>query len=240
MHCHIFYDVDDGSKTPEMTLRMISQQYEQGVRTIIATPHYNPRAWHREKEDLIARFEDVKKLVAESDYSDMRIFMGSEIFYHKSSTPDLMKSHTIITMAGGRYLLMEFNTFAPYEEIRTAVMEAITAGYIPIVAHVERFDCLIGDIDNVYDLKDFGAYLQTNAETVIGDYGRTAKKFIKKLLKDEMIDFLGTDCHRDTGDRVPNIQDAAVYIRKKCSEGYSNKLLFDNPECILHDEYLDD
>ena len=240
MHCHIFYDVDDGSKSPEMSLKMLEQQYNEGVRTIIATPHYNPKAWHREIEDIRGRFEDMKQLLASSKYSDVRLFLGSEIFYHKSTTPDDIKNNSLITMAGSRYLLMEFNTFAPYDEIRSAVLEAITAGYIPIVAHIERFDTLIDDIDHVYDLKDYGAYLQTNAETVIGDYGRTAKKFVKKLLKEEMIDFLGTDCHRDTGDRVPNIQAAAAYIMKKCSEGYSRKLLFDNPECVLADEYLDD
>jgi Capsular polysaccharide biosynthesis protein len=236
IHCHYMYGVDDGSKSPEMTLSMLDQAYEQGVRGVIMTPHYNPKAWHKSAEELRERFREVRKLVKAKGHADMKLWLGSEIFYHKDKTPSEMLDGNLISMAKSGYLLMEFHTTVEYSYIEAAVTEAQGAGYIPILAHIERFDALRGDLDKVAQIKNAGALIQVNASSVIGDEGFRIKSFVKKLLKNRMIEFVATDTHRDAKWRVPNLGPAADYIYKKCSENYADEIFIHNPRMIIENE----
>ncbi len=238
IHNHILYGLDDGSKSLEMSLNMARTAYENGTRTIIATPHFNPTVWNRNKDDMLARFEEVKKAVT-AEFRDMRMFSGCEVFWHDRLTPRDYEEKRIPTLAGSRYVLFEFMPLAEFSKIRAAVLATVEQGYIPIVAHIERFACLVEKPDRVYELSDHGAYLQVNAESIDGRAGRGIQKFIKKLMKDRMIDFVGTDAHADTGDRTMEMQDAYRWVAKKFGAEYADRIFIENPECIINDIYLD-
>ena len=238
IHNHILYGLDDGSKNLEMSLNMARTAYADGTRTIIATPHYNPGVWHKDKEAILERFEEVKQAV-QSEFPDLRMFSGCEIFYHRSETPGDYANDRIPTLAGGRYVLFEFMPLVEFSKIREAVNVAINNGKIPICAHIERFACLVENPDLVYDLADAGSYLQVNADSITGKTGRKVQKFIKKLMKDRMVDFVGTDAHADTGNRQMKLQDAYRWVEKKIDRAYADKIFCENPECIIRDVYLD-
>ena len=154
IHCHYLYGVDDGSKSPEMTLRMLDDAYNQGVRNVILTPHYNPKAFKMGPRDLKERYEEFRELVKREGHPDMKFWLGSEIFYHKGTTPEEMREGHVISMAKSRYILLEFHTNVEFSYIETAVGEAQGAGYIPILAHIERFDALRGNLEKVSLIKD--------------------------------------------------------------------------------------
>ena len=236
IHCHYLYGVDDGSKSPEMTLRMLDQSYQQGVRNVILTPHYNPKAFKMGIRDIKSRYEEFRELVKREGHPDMKFWLGSEIFYHKGTTPeDMLKGH-VISLAKSRYILIEFQTNVEFSYIESAVSEAQGAGYIPILAHIERFDALRGDLEKVSLIKDEGALIQVNASTIFGSDGFRIKSFAKKLLKNRLVDFVGTDTHRDAKWRVPNLGAAAEYIYKKCSENYADEIFIHNPAMIVRNE----
>lgn len=236
IHCHYLYGVDDGSKSPEMTLRMLDDAYNQGVRNVILTPHYNPKAFKMGIRDLKERYEEFRELVKREGHPDMKFWLGSEIFYHKGTTPEEMREGHVISMAKSRYILLEFHTNVEFSYIETAVGEAQGAGYIPILAHIERFDALRGNLEKVSLIKDEGALIQVNASTIIGEDGFGIKSFAKKLLKNRLIDFVATDAHRDSKWRTPNLGAAAEYIYKKCSESYADEIFIHNPRMIVKDE----
>lgn len=236
IHCHYLYGIDDGSKSPEMTLRMLDMAYEQGVRNVILTPHYNPKAFKHGLRDIKGRYEEFREIVKRDGHPDMKFWLGSEIFYHKGVTPeDFLKKH-VLSMAKSRYILLEFQTNVEFSYIEAAVSEAQGAGYIPILAHIERFDALRGKLDKVSLIKDEGALIQVNAATIAGTDGFMIKSFAKKLLKNRLVDFVGTDAHRDAKWRVPNLGAAAEYIYKKCSESYADDIFIHNPSMIVKDE----
>ena len=239
MHCHVFYQVDDGSRSVEMSKSMLDTAYEEGIRHIIATPHFNPRIWNKDQQDLAERYQIMQQLLTKT-HPDMDIHLGAEIFYRDDETPDLYMSHTAPTMAGSRYVLFEFITDIEFRKMREAIREAVTNGYIPILAHIERFFCLLDNIDRVYEISEAGCYLQTNAGTIIGKSGSVAQKFIFKLMKDEMIDFVGTDAHRDEGNRQMKMQSAYQEVARRFGEDYAVRIFHDNPEHILADKVLDD
>ncbi|MCR4841571.1 MAG: hypothetical protein K5848_08550 [Lachnospiraceae bacterium] len=238
IHNHILYGLDDGAKDLAMSLNMARAAYEDGTRTVIATPHYNPAVWNRGKDDILARFEEVKAAVL-AEFPDMRMYSGCEIFWHDSSTTYEYEKDLIPTLAGSRYVLFEFMPLVDYSKIREAVIATVRSGKIPILAHIERFACLVENPDLVYELSNHGAYFQVNASSVVGGYGRHAQKFIKKLMKDEMIDFIGTDAHADKGGRTMTMQDSYKWVEKKMGTDYADRVFITNPEFIIRDKYLD-
>lgn len=230
IHCHILYGVDDGAKTLEQSDKMLSIAYSQGIRKIILTPHFNKRIWDVDDETVKARYAQLVQLVRDK-YQGMELYLGCEVFYHGNTLEELEKG-VIPTMAGSRYVLVEFDTSVRYEILSHAVMGIIQNDYIPIIAHAERYECLLKDVDRVYELKGFGALIQVNASGVMGDHGRLEKKFIKNLLKKQQVNFIATDAHRDDK-RAPMIKDCASYVTKKYGYDYARKIFSVYPECVV-------
>lgn len=85
---------------------------------------------------------------------------------------------------------------------------------------------------NLETLREIGAYLQVNAESILGEEGFATKRFCKKLMKNNMLDFVGTDCHR-TNKRIPNLGPCAEYMEKKMGREYTERILIHNPQKII-------
>lgn len=142
-----------------------------------------------------------------------------------------------LTMAKTRYALTEFSPSQHFPYIRDAVCELTAQGYLPILAHVERYECLEGRMDRIEELSDRGAYLQANADSILKTVGVFDDKFLKKLLKMEYIDFIGSDSH-DLKSRPPSLSRCADYIQKKFNREYAERILFQNPKRLLEDKEL--
>ena len=107
IHSHILPGVDDGSIDMDMTLKMIGQAYDEGVRYMVATPHYYPGHRNAGKEHIITVFNEVRKEAAKQ-FSDMTIMLGNEIYF-KDEAVELLKKKEIFTLNDSRYILVEFN-----------------------------------------------------------------------------------------------------------------------------------
>ena len=110
-------------------------------------------------------------------------------------------------------------------------------GKQPILAHVERYEKLVGDYDAIEQLIRMGFYIQINAASVLGKSGRKVKKFTQKLLQNGQVDFIGSDAH-GIKHRRPVLSECAAYIRKKWGDDYVNELLVQNPWKMLSGKYL--
>lgn len=110
------------------------------------------------------------------------------------------------TLADTQYILTEYSHSSEYSFIYKMTREAIFAGYIPVIAHVERYECL-RDISRIEDLQELGALIQVNADSVLGIDGRHFKRYTKKLLKAGLVDVIASDSH-GTKERVCNMKNA--------------------------------
>ena len=238
IHNHILFGVDDGSENREMTIEMLKSYHEEGIHTIIATPHYNPAIWPVDREILRERFEEVKQL-SEMVSPDFSLYLGCEVFHHREETLEDLKNDRVLTMADSRYLLIEFPFHATYDRIRRGVTEAILTGHIPILAHVERYDCLLEDEERIHDLRSEGALIQVNAGSVTGMSGSDVKRFTHSLLKYGTVDFVATDAHKSTGRRTPKLRDCAKLIAKKFGSAYATRIFVYNPKCVIEDMEID-
>lgn len=235
IHCHILPGVDDGASDEQEMKEMLLMAYEEGIRSIIATPHYHGGMG---RDDLIRREQALAAAVrtAKEIAPDFHIFPGAELYYSQQAMEE-MKSGGAWTMNGSRYILVEFPVYVEYSYIRQAVQNLQYAGYLPILAHIERYTAL-GVLEHIEDLVGMGAYLQVNASSVIGKDGRKVKKYILQLLKERYIHFIGTDAH-GSKERRPLLKKCAAYISRKTDEAYCNRICRKNAEKIIRREYID-
>lgn len=227
VHCHILYGVDDGSKNLDMSLGMLKMEYESGIRTIILTPHHHKGRMDESVETLKERFEILKK---ENKY-DIDLYLGSELF-SESNLVDELNEGKALTINNTKYVLVEFYPSTPYKEIEAQFRSLLMSGYKPIIAHIERYDCFISDPYLVEDISDLGVKIQVNYSSL---NNFTQKRFIKKLLKYELVDLIGSDAH-DTTSRSPEVKKYIDYIKKKTSDEYFNKITSINALKVIHGE----
>ena len=129
-------------------------------------------------------------------------------------------------------MLVEFSPSDPFEYIHRGIQRIQMKGYIVILAHAERYECLREEFDNVEYLDEMGVLIQVNAGSITGSGGRKLKKFVKALLESEMVFCVGTDAH-DNEKRAPHMKKAAEYVKKKYGEDYARRIFFSNAAEML-------
>lgn len=231
IHTHIAPNVDDGARNDEISLMMLKKEYDSGVRNIILTPHFN------EEKDLTENAEEalnhVRKL-ASSVSKDLKVYPGNEVFY-SSDLKQNLRSGRAVTLAGSKYILLEFHYDIKLEKMYSAVNEALMAGFWPIIAHAERYECLYKK-DAVEHLVNSGGYIQINASSIISADFKTSR-FVKRLIRNGLVSFAATDCH-SMGRRLPNLDKCSKILTKKYGEEACKNLLIRNPEKIINNQRI--
>lgn len=232
IHCHILPGVDDGSGSMEETLQLLKTEYEDGVRSIIFTPHFRRKMFEPDMERVYEAFARTQEEAAKIA-DDLNLYLGCE-FHANSEMAEILKRGERPTMAGSRYVLTEFKESAEYSYIRERIRTLQSSGYRPIIAHAERIECLRKDVTRIEELVDAGVRIQINANSIIGADGFAIKRFCRKLMKLDCIHFVGTDAH-DIRERVPNMGKCAAYLEKKMGEDYARWLLIESPRKIIQE-----
>lgn len=235
IHCHILPGLDDGAKDLEQTKAMCMTAYDEGIRTIVVTPHNY--ASHKSASLEMIR-STVKKLEEHLKEWGLPILLyaGNEIYY-RSGIAEALEQKQILTLADSRYVLVEFDPYVEFSYLRDGVGELARYGYFPILAHVERYDCLYRKKERIQDLRNAGIYFQVNASTCLEKIGSEYKKRIKMLIKKNAVDFIGTDAHSNRS-RAPKISQSAAYLYRKIGKENAEKILFHNPKAVLEDRRI--
>ena len=235
MHCHVLPAVDDGARDMDTSIRILELAYAEGIRGIIATPHYHGGHYETTPEEIRSRLDSLRAIAAEK-FENLQIYAGNEIYYYQSVI-EWLNDGQVLTLAGSHYALLEFSPTVEYRELEHAVRNVSGNGYFPILAHIERYLCLTKHISKVQELIDMGAYTQVNTEALMGEVGFTIKQYVKKLCKYDMIDFIATDTH-SVHRRRPRMKECAEYLTKHYGAEYTERLLYTNPYNVITDEYI--
>lgn len=232
IHCHIVPGVDDGAATMYDAGKILQMEYWNGVSAVIVTPHYRLGMFETPQEEIDRQFRKLSKMVA-SSRSGMKVYLGCEYHSAPSIVADLNAGNRP-TMAGSRYVLVEFSGRHTYTQIRNQIYELTASGYRPIIAHAERYPCLVKDPLLVEELVHAGAQIQLTAVSVMGNAGRSSKKFCKLLIKQDYVSYIATDAH-DITNRKPELGECARYVAKKYGEEYARKIFINNPREIIRE-----
>lgn len=234
MHCHILPNVDDGSRDIEQSVRMLRIAYDDGIRKIIVTPHYHIGRYIVDYDRCEEALALLKKR-AEAEGIGIELYSGAEVWYF-SDAVGLLEENKIHTLAGSRYVLMEFEPGVDYSRIKQCVNECVMNGYIPVIAHVERYLCMLERDEGCEELKRMGARLQINASGIVSREYKSMRKFIKSILKKHLVAFVATDAHSD-GHRRPVLGQAYEYVCKKYGGDYADRIFYENQMKILNDSH---
>ena len=230
IHTHVLPKVDDGAKDWDTCMEMLRRSAEAGVKTVIATPHYLPWKQKYLSEEIEKLCHEAQKKVLDKHGITMDIYCGNEIYYTLDAIQNLREGK-ILTLAGSKYILVEFEPRSSYQVLCRAVKEFRDAGYIPIIAHMERYDCL-RQASKMQELKDMGALLQMNVEALQGGFLSSDCRWAKKCLMAEKVDFLASDMH-GIHRRTPITETELQWVRKKLNTKYQKALLYRNAKKIL-------
>lgn len=211
IHVHILPGVDDGAADWDEARWMLQCAYEQGIRSLIATPHYSRRQDVERLRQLAGRLDDEAKRID----PDFQIYLGQEILYFDSLVERLKEGHAL-TMAGSRHVLVEFMPEVPYKKLYQAVRTVLMAGYYPIIAHVERYRALREE-GQMEELAETGCRMQMNYRSLQGGIFDQNARWCRRQVQAGRIAFLGTDAHhRDH--RTPEIAKSLQWLESHVGE----------------------
>lgn len=215
IHCHILPGVDDGSDSWETSMEMLRIAADEGITDMIATPHFKAgrhNAPPSKVRELSARLQE--KL--DNEGIKINIHTGNEIMYF-SGAIDRLERGEILTMCDSDYVLVEFLPGDDYRHILGALDEFRYMGYLPILAHVERYECMLRDMNYVKELSRRGVKIQINAASYSGALGHKVKKIVSRMLDEGYVDYIGTDAH-DTAKRAPRMIKCLKQLDKRYVE----------------------
>lgn len=224
IHCHILPGIDDGPRTIETSLAMASIAFDDGIDTIIATPHTDGIRVNRESV-----VQAVSKLNQELLLNNIKVHVlpGYEIPYHLVA--ELAERQTL---AESEYVLVEFpHTHLPRGALNT-FYSLLAKGFKPIVAHPERNHDVIMNPQLMENITDSGVYLQITAASITGQLGPDIQRCSHYLLKNDMVHYIATDSHSPTF-REPALTKAFRSVTKLLGKEKSRVLFYDNPKKIL-------
>jgi protein-tyrosine phosphatase len=224
IHTHILPLVDDGSGSVEQSVKMVKDCIKTGVTDIILTPHYR-FDFKPTKQQVEQSFEQLKSALKENGI-EVGLYLGQELFA-SGGYKSVVQSPDFIPLNGKKVVLLEFDLEFKQDIVLT-VAEIMNLGYIPIVAHFERY--YYADINVAYQIKTMGAKIQVNASSIVGSNQKKYKKIIKKLFKFGLVDFVASDVHEFR----ENLMDKAYgFIKIKYGEEIANKLFIENAKKLL-------
>lgn len=235
IHNHSIPYLDDGAKDIDTAVEMLRLAEAEGISEIILTPHYHGGHVENSLDKTARRYEELKQAAVNNNI-DINLHLGNEIYYYPSIC-EWLRNGIVRSMAESDYVLVEFGNSATLRDVNQAINNIASEGYIPVIAHIERYEAFVSKKENIKEAIRMGALVQMNAEAVIGTAGIRAKHIAKWALKNECVHFIGTDSH-SLGHRKPNLQEAAEYIASKYSVDYMEHLLIDNPKCIINNDDL--
>lgn len=232
-HNHLIPGVDDGAKTIEDSIAALNTMREQNILKVVATPHLRA-SLVRQMRGGNRYFEAVEEawtqLVTAGANSGVAVYRGFEILL---DMPSIDATNPLLRLAGSNFILVEFPFLSIPPHSDDALFSIKIQGFDPIVAHPERYRDLQENPAGARDWVRVGAYLQANAGSFIGQYGRAAERTVWTLLELGLLSYVCSDFHA-TG--LCHTEPAYNAIEKRCGPDVPRLLFSENPLKILKNE----
>lgn len=235
IHCHIFPGVDDGSGSINDSVEMARIAASSGVKAIVATPHCNipqlfENYWNEDFENMLRKLNETFALKG----IPLTVYKGQEVFDYGDVVSHL-KNGRLISLNGSRYVLVEFD-FDTMEAKALETVEQIRAeGYVPIVAHPERYGFAFENPMSIMKIRSSGGLIQINSGSIRGSFGPNCEKLSSAILKSCAADFIASDAHSQYS-RTPDMSESHEIVCNNFSYDYAKLLFETNPLRVINNE----
>lgn len=212
VHSHILFNLDDGSKSKEESLDIIKELSFCGFNNILLTPHFiDGSTYSANNKEKLKAFKVLEEEVKKNNIN-VNLFLGNEILINRDIA-SLVKDGCIHPI-NDKYLLIELPFNNMINDLNDILYELKLKGYIPIIAHPERYVYFQENKSLMDKLKEDEVLFQCNYGSIVGLYGYAEKKLMKYLLKKGYVDYLGTDIHKKGSGTIKNFSKILKKIEK--------------------------
>lgn len=192
IHSHLLPGIDDGAQTLEDTIQLTDALQKIGFEQFITTPHVMSTVWKNTKLGIENKLGIT---VEELNQNNIKIPIKAAAEYLIDTQFVSLFSNEPLLVLKDNYVLVEFNYINPLLQLYDILFDLQVAGYKPILAHPERYSYYHHNFEEYQKLKNAGCLFQLNLLSTVGYYGAEVTKTAEKLLRNGMIDFVGSDVH---------------------------------------------
>lgn len=235
-HSHVVYDVDDGAKTLENSIDMIKEAKNAGFTDIILTPHYMENYFEKDSKQIKQKIEIIQEELEKQNVK-INLYQGNEI-YISSDIIENIKNDLCVTLNNSKYVLFELPMNNMPHNLEEVIYLILSDKKIPVIAHPERYEYIQKNPNILIDLIDEGVLLQANYGSIIGQFGKNAKKTLEKLLRNNMIHFFGTDVHRKES-LYTKMEEIIKELKKILPEHRIEELTTLNPKLVIENKKIE-
>jgi protein-tyrosine phosphatase len=229
IHHHCLPGVDDGPRELAEAVEMCRMAADEGIETIVATPHVLRGRWRTfSRHELESRLDLLRDKVGDSP----RLCLGSEYYFSHDMAEELKKGGGIVPLASSRYVLFELASNNVPPMLEQPLYRAQLEGWVPIVAHPERNLVFQNRPELLAELIGHGMRVQLTASSLTGAFGPQAQAAARTFLERRMVHFVATDAH-NTDKRPPRVREALTVLRELVGEEVAAALTVENPRAVV-------
>lgn len=228
LHTHILPGVDDGAQTMDESLQMLRNAAASHVAAVVATPHCNVSpVWENyDTESFRARFLELRQRAAQEKIP-VQIIAGAEVRVTED-LPRLLRQKRVMGINAGCYVLTEFMPWTAPDYFLEHLEMILEEGYIPLVAHPERYGSVCRDSSIVAQWIQMGCHVQLTGGSILGKFGPEAKKAAQELLRRDMVACVASDAHGPRR-RTNFLMDVYDHLALQYSKDYAQALMWETP-----------
>lgn len=236
IHHHCLPGIDDGPRDLAEAVDLCRMAAEDGIETIVATPHVLRGRWQNTSPAVLREgFDELRNAVGDTP----RLLLGSEYFFaHDMNELLASPDSAIVPLAGSRYVLVEFASHAVPPMVEQPFYRAQLDGWTPIIAHPERNLVFQSKPELLLALIGKGAKTQITAGSLVGDFGSDAQRFATEWIQRGMAHFVASDAH-NRQKRPPRMTAARAVLRGLVSDDVADALTRRNPAAVIDGRGLD-
>ncbi|MBB6454526.1 protein-tyrosine phosphatase [Salirhabdus euzebyi] len=233
IHCHILPSMDDGAASIRESITMAQAAAEEGIRTIIATPHHLDGKYNNTRTDIEKAVYQLNETLKESNIP-ITILPGHETRINGDLVDRIQKEEILPLNKTSKYVFVELPSSHVPHYTSQLLFDIQVAGYTPVIVHPERNSVLTQNPDLLYRFVRNGALTQVTAGSVCGKFGKKIQKFTQDMIEANLTHFVASDAHNTTT-RGFYLKEAYEQIKKD----FGNGMVFyfmENTESLIENE----
>jgi protein-tyrosine phosphatase len=234
LHCHILPSVDDGARDLADSIELARKAVQQGIKTIVATPHHLNNQFENHKQIILAKTEELNEALRVEGI-DLTVLPGQEVRIHGEMLEGYQLGE-ILPVNHTKHVLVEFPSSQVPTYTERLFYDLQVNGLIPIIVHPERNQQIIERPEMLYQLVKKGALTQVTAASITGDFGKKIKSFTLQLIEANLTHFIASDAH-NTGSRTFKMSEAYHLIQQK----YGQEMVYmlkENAEMVIAGQHV--
>ncbi|MEA1973818.1 MAG: CpsB/CapC family capsule biosynthesis tyrosine phosphatase [Candidatus Cloacimonadota bacterium] len=236
IHTHILPNIDDGSDSVELSIKQLRIMAEAGVTSVVFTPHFYKGIYNNNSQTISFALNKLKTEMLNQDF-EMELVTGAECYLINDLYKNVQQEN--LNIENTKFVLVETSLAAiNFDQlIYQEFFKLLKKGYKPIFAHPERYHQIINDPEFVREIIFKDVYIQVNAGSLFGYYGKDVEKAAWYLVENGLVHFVASDNH--CIDEEYPLLAAKQIIAEKIDDFTANLLFEVNPKKMLNNQKIE-